>query len=61
MNSDMASDNSSSDEGTAAASPFVGTVPDAGCSEDHGKGLGERSSWYSNTIQILRSSDMPVV
>ncbi|KAF2444313.1 hypothetical protein P171DRAFT_494589 [Karstenula rhodostoma CBS 690.94] len=31
----MASDNSSSDEGTAAASPFVGTVPDAGCSEDH--------------------------
>ncbi|KAL5392032.1 hypothetical protein PMIN06_007732 [Paraphaeosphaeria minitans] len=35
MNFDMASDNSSSDEGTAAASPFVGTVPDAGCSEDH--------------------------
>ncbi|KAF1977129.1 polyketide synthase [Bimuria novae-zelandiae CBS 107.79] len=31
----MASDNSSSDEGTAAASPFVGTLPDASRGEDH--------------------------
>lgn len=35
----MASDHSSSDEGTAAASPFVATPPDAGPSECNGKEL----------------------
>lgn len=39
FNLDMASDHSSSDEGTAAVSPFVVTPHDAGSSECNGKEL----------------------
>lgn len=49
----MASDNSSSDEGTNTVSPFVGTPPDAERSDDNGKTHRHHQDMYKALTSLL--------